>query len=347
MNMAPDIEKNQRILKAKSWLNRAKKDCRGYAKVVGRQFIYSKKDLAEDPALAIYLLQQASEKAVKAIAVASGDFEESELFTHNSLKLLLDLIQKWLEIPAVRPTLNLLKSFYTQPASDYLDIDKILEKISTTKENIDKDRPPDVPDWVSGFALLPPNQVRGVVNMLITLRPKMESEIFHLLRPEIMVDTSKIKEYVNQPTASSLQAMLAPAFRGDNINSDALSYIEKVIPIFTGKSLQQQLIEALGNEPINLQSPRRKIGKRSYFEKSALSTWSMGTLLFLAAFTFAHESWTRYPNTINSKLDCDSYTENLGIVSCLRELGQLTRDSIYGIEDSLDSISSFFAKLRK
>lgn len=252
MNMAPDNEKNQRILKAKSWLNRAKKDYQGYAKIVGRQFIYSKKNSAEDPALAIYLLQQASEKAVKAIAVASGDFEEGELFTHNSLMLILDLIQKWLEIPNVRPMLTLLRSFYTGSAAGYLDADKVLATIKTTKENIDKNRPPDIPDWVSQFGLLPPNQIQGVVNMLILLRSSMESGVFHLLRPDIIYDASKVKGYMTQPTAENLQAILAPAFRDSNVSLDILTYVENAIATFTGKSLKQHMEDALNKEPVGV-----------------------------------------------------------------------------------------------
>ena len=86
---------------------------RAFTRVVGKQYICSKKDLPDDPALAVYLLQQAAEKTVKAIAIASGQFEDEKLkqdYSHNSLMLLSDVLLKYFVFPFVVPVSDILRT---------------------------------------------------------------------------------------------------------------------------------------------------------------------------------------------------------------------------------------------
>ena len=71
----------------------------------------------KDPALAIYLLQQCTEKSVKALAVASGKFDCEYLkkkFGHNSRSLLIEL---WKKLGASRSS-STLASILDHPVPD-------------------------------------------------------------------------------------------------------------------------------------------------------------------------------------------------------------------------------------
>jgi hypothetical protein len=68
-------------------------------------------------------------------------------------------------------------------------------------------------------------------------------------------------------------------------------------------------------------------------------------LLFLAAFTFPHESITRYPGPRKKSPEpagCEDYSEELGIVNRIGRMGYVTMLAIDGLKPELEAISSFF-----
>lgn len=336
-----------RLSEARRWLKRAKNDYRGYAKVVGRQYLSSKKDLPEDAALAVYLIQQSIEKTVKAVALASGQFESRELrkeYSHNSLKLLSDMLLKLIDIPMIQSALSVMKAGLGKTSEKYLDVNDIRKRIIDVKQNTDFNRPPDVPDWMKELALLPPQAVKPVVTVLSDLRSKLQSALYKLLKPNVSFDFEKAKNYLAEPTDSNLQGIFGPAFRTEKVPQVALSVAVNMFPIFKGNDFYTLLAEAIKKESRSLRG-RVKVGKRQEFEETVFAGWALCTLMLLAAFTFPHEGWTRYPDKYksNADLDCDSYTGSLGIVSCLREIGNLTRDTISDTDKLLETIAGFFA----
>jgi len=89
------IEAN--ISYAKQWLSRARKDFNVFKKLVSFDKKTRNTVKCSDPALAVYLLQQSIEKAVKALAIASGQYKTrdfSNYYKHNSLGLILNLIKR-------------------------------------------------------------------------------------------------------------------------------------------------------------------------------------------------------------------------------------------------------------
>ncbi len=87
-----------------------------------------KKGFARRCSLAIYLLQQALEKTVKGVAIASGQFEDKELrkeYSHNSLRLLSDVILKLIEIPAIQSALLVMKAGLGKTSEKYLDVNDV------------------------------------------------------------------------------------------------------------------------------------------------------------------------------------------------------------------------------
>ena len=96
--MKVNKDKTQKNMEyARRWLDRAIKDFSVFKKIVRFDNKTKKTVRCSDPALAIYLLQQSIEKAVKAVAVASGQYEARDFvgfYKHNSLALILNLNNK-------------------------------------------------------------------------------------------------------------------------------------------------------------------------------------------------------------------------------------------------------------
>lgn len=354
MGETAGIGKQDRIVRAKSWLKRAQRDYQGFTKVVGRQYIQSKKAVPDDPALAVYLLQQASEKTVKAIAIASGKYEEKDLrveYSHNSLMLLSDVLLRLLDAPFMEPALNFAKLGLGERGKKLPPYDEIKQKFEEIKRNIavSKDRPPDAPDWLKEFALLPREQIHPVVTMLLNLRSTAQSLIHQILKPNLQYDFQKLLAYLNEPTDANLQDMFAPSLRDSKQSPDALKFAACLVPVLTGETLKELMTEALGKDTVDLTKIKAKIGKRADIEKQFLPIIALMSLMFLAAFTFAHESWTRYPrhNFTGTRqeidLDCESYTEQLGVAACLRELGELTRVTVFDIEKFVETVADYFS----
>lgn len=345
------IDSEKRLLSARSWLNRANKDYRGYVKIVGRQYIKSGRILPEDPSLAIYLLQQSMEKAVKAVAIASGQFDERVFFNreyrHNSMSLFLDITSKLIEIPIVEPALNLIKGQLDEKTQNLLDINDIRARISNIKQNTQIRRSPELPDWIQEFVTLPPQAIRPVIKTLIELRSKLQIALHKTVKTKIIIDTSKVYDYVENPTTEILMSVIEPSFKDNQIHADAVIAIEKLFPIIFGKDIKGMLEKALSTEETKLKK-YVVIGQRQNFEDTILAAWGLCSLMFLAAFTFPHESWARYPNSGKTEveLDCTSYGENLGIVSCLKDVGQLTKFTLSDVDLLLDMFSTFFKVYR-
>jgi hypothetical protein len=194
------------------------------------------------------------------------------------------------------------------------------------------------------LALLPPQSVKPVVTMLSDLRSKMQSTLYKLLKPNVSFDFERAKDYLAEPTDSKLQGIFDPAFRTEKVPQEALSVAVNMFPIFKSSDFYMLLSDAIKKESGGLRG-HVNIGKRQSFEESVFAVWALCTLMLLAAFTFPHEGWTRYPDKYKSdaNLDCESYTNELGIVTCLREIGNLTRDAISDTEKLLETVASFFA----
>lgn len=354
MNEITCPDQPNRIAEAKQWLKRARLDYRGYTRVAGFGYVHSKNTTPNDPPLSIYLLQQTVEKTVKAVAIASGEFENQDLareYRHNSLTLLADLVLKLLAMPMVEPLISLLKTSLPEYGEKFLSPSELRDKFEELKRNIAKDRPVDAPDWLKEFATLPANQVRPVVSWLLATRGKLQSIIFKLLKPNLLFNGQKLAQYKDASTAIDLKALLAPSFRDGKLTDDAAKFSSSLFPIIMGKTFQQAMREAIVSKSDLLDTVTPKIGKRNTIEKYVLSVWALAELLVLASFTYSHESWTRYPRYVFIKdkqprrfdFDCNSYTEELGIVSCLREVGELTRTTLLDIEQLLETIANVFS----
>ena len=83
-----------------------------------------------------------------------------------------------------------------------------------------------------------------------------------------------------------------------------------------------------------------------------LSTWGFSySLLWLTYLTFAHESSSRYPlkhkgNINTGRLGCDDYTEGLGIVNRIGQIGYATSLTLNEMKNEIENVAYLFAANR-
>lgn len=206
------MNSERRSRRAKSWLRRARLDYAGFERVSGLHYSSRKNVPLRDPALSVYLLQQAVEKAVKAIAVASGEFETKEFtrdYQHHSLKLFLDFYLKVLELPSIKHVISAMPDF------GWPSIDEARAKLNELKENTVRpreDRPVQLPNWWNQLATLPRETVLKTVSMLTIIRETAIKSVHKLLKGRSRVSLTMAAEYVANPSIDTFRNMLALYF---------------------------------------------------------------------------------------------------------------------------------------
>lgn len=319
---------------AKRWFNRAVKDFNLFKKVVYFDSKTNKPVRCSDPALAVYLLQQCVEKAVKAVAVASGQYETRDFvgfYRHNSLALIINLNIK---IVAKIKELG-LDSVAVLMGIDLVDTESKLHKLE--------------------------NQVLGKIPLISKEGKKVSFRSESMsLKPEVidqLLGLSRLarKKILNivKTTFSALSNM--GIHKGQNSIENAGEFIEK---------LNEELSRRLNINPLSeeqLQAPIEFIKLMESFGAKAtndinrkdmttdyLAVWAFSySLLWLSYITFAHESSSRYPlkykgNIKSGRLGCDDYSESVGIVNRIGQIGYATSLTFSEIKNEIESVAYFF-----
>jgi hypothetical protein len=135
------------------------------------------------------------------------------------------------------------------------------------------------------------------------------------------------------------------------------SIVETIINAITKDLGVNPLSQEMKNAPLEMLKSIQENGFKldSAFEESRmkqimLGEWSSLSLLFLSYFTFAHESYTRYPDdiergeTTDLHLGCYDYTpEKITVVARLGRLGYITQLTLNEIRNELPAIRRFFS----
>lgn len=333
------------ISNAKSWLRRARLDYDGFERVVGRHYLRSKATQPHDPALSLYLIAQAVEKAVKSIAVASGVFEEDALmyeYSHNSLKLYLDFYLRVLDLP-LAAVLSIMPSL-GMPMPSIADARAKLKEIRQNTLGR-KQRFIEAPNWWLEYATLSPGTVGKLVSILISIRQVGLATIHKRLRGRSRTNLAKIENYLDNPSLENLQGVLSSAFYGGDLKESELDGAATIIRNMTGHDFSELLKLARDKEKA-VQAPASKAIKREDVDKVFLSAWAVAGLLVLSALTFPHQASIRYPShklRAATKLDCESYTEELGVVAHLRGVGHVTKMALVDMESALSTVAFTFS----
>jgi hypothetical protein len=337
------------LVRANSWLRRARLDFEGFKKVAGQEYLGGRKITPNDPALSVYLLQQVIEKAVKTLAVASNQFDEKDLrgeYSHHCLKLFIDFYVKALEISLVRQTLLTLGSGLRLPTVEQAQstLLEIKERTRRPKEDL----PLTTASWWYQFATSSPEVTQKILSAVGTARRFSTHELHRLVRKRARIQWSVVKEFSLNPSPRAFRALLGPTFHGPLPDESDLGPVLKVIDQLTqssaGVRLDEFLQSAIAKEdPKSFQSPL--VVDTDSLEKDFLSSWAVAALLILSALVFPHESSTRYPEC-PGPLNCGSYTSELGIVSNLREISRLTGMVLVDMESALESVAFAFRSRR-
>ncbi len=324
---------------ARRWLNRAMKDFTLFKKLVPFDKRTNKPVRCSDPALAVYLLQQSVEKAVKAAAITSGQYKARDFihyYSHNSLALIINLNNK---IVAKIQAMG-LDSITKMMGVDLLDgkskqgrLESQLMGITPWLDNDGK-----AVDIKSESISITPEVIDQILDMVVRNRSMLLDVIrttFNLL-PGMGIHKGKgEKGEIDGPQAflKHLSDSISPSL---NIRSPSEEQLK--VPF----EFVKHMIDS-GFEPVNEL-------ERTDTIINYLGVWAFSNaLLFLTYFTFAHESTSRYPlkqrGNIKKgkKIGCDDYNESLGIVNRIGEIGYVTSLTLNDMKNEIDSLAFFFA----
>jgi hypothetical protein len=328
------------------WLTRAKKDFAAFKKLVPFDKKARRVVRYSDPALAVYLLQQSIEKAIKAVVAASGQYSYRKLrgFSHNSLRLLLDFYTKTISL--------MLSHLKLEPMFEAFGLDAVegLDKLSQQKAEAKKTEKSKAKK--RNQAVIPSEVIDGLVNFLLSIRDKAFLESVRSVfgphgKIKIDVDSIDIEAILTGSPQDFVDSTLA--LMETKLNIPNLSEAQKK-PLFAF----HKILKDYGIlESIKLGADGHKnTNKAIELERGTdewLGQWSMLALILLAFITFPHESTSRYPvpKDRTNELGCQDYDEKLGIVNRLGQLGYVVELAIDEIKPQLETIADFFSKADK
>lgn len=324
--MTPAVDRSgeleARIERASRWLRRARLDHRGVKLMMPSPRAGERHP--EDPALVVLLLQQAVEKAVKAVYIATGG-DERRMATehgHASLGVYPAGVMRFTGSQASRPV---LESFFNIPGYSKVPLVRLLNQLehqhkrsAKTTLSIDLQR-----EW----AACSEDVVRTMCERFTGLRSAFNSFINQTLRSkQVTFDLPRLLLNTESEAISDVGKQIT----GHQMSAEQVS---AAATMFTklwgglGPDMQQELT---GLPPVRLrQGDRRRF--REQTRDAFMGVWAQMTLMVLAALTFPHAISCRYPAPPQApadpveaaktgKLGSDLYQPPLGIVVALPEL---------------------------
>lgn len=323
---------------AQRWLDRAIKDFEAFKRLVPFDKRTHKTIRCSDPALAVYLLQQSVEKAVKAAAIASGQYKTNDFTTyykHNSLALILNLNKKIItkiDLLGLKPVANLMGIDLVNGDLKLSDLENQVMggKLNSTLETEKKVNFRE--ESVSISAEIIDNILNKIIQARTLILDIIQSAFAHL--PELGI--RKGRGTVENPEVFTQKL-------SDSITSD----LKLCAPSEAQMKAPVELLKILSNHSV----PPTDGLKRTDMIANNLGFWSFSiALYFLTYLTFAHESPSRYPrkpgkadNVKTNELGCEDYDERLGIVNRIGRIGYVTSLTLNDIKEELETIAFFFA----
>jgi hypothetical protein len=320
---------------ARHWLNRAVKDFTLFKHLVPVDRRSNKSVRCSDPALAIYLLQQSVEKAVKSAAIASGQYKARDFrsyFKHNSLALIIDLNTK---------IVSRIQAIGLGPVATMMGIDLANggSKLAVLKDQIMGlapllDRNGQRVDFRTESRRIPTEIIDQILDMVIQHRRLSLDVIRTAFNVLPTMGVRKGYGVVDNPQEFLRQF------------SDSISANLKVRPP-SEEQLKVPLEFIKRTSDLGL-SPEGELKRRDTIT-NLLGVWAFSeALLFLSYLTFAHEDTTRYPlkgrgDVQAGEIGCDDYDDTLAIVSRIGRVGYATSLTLNDMRNEIDNLALFFA----
>jgi len=332
-----DEKRREEIIdEAGDWIRAAGRDIGAYRSLVRCRFLPFVKCRPKEAHMAISHLQQATEKMVKAVAIASGKFTHAELrdkYGHNSLSLYADFIKKMIELESVKELMKTIQGKVTTKSEvEIISHDKAYHIIENVKANIRK-RGRKIPDWYLKLALLPEETMKPILNKRIKNYNRIRfTRMFLRLFPDRLFTVDRKQAGTSMEVASSL------------LSKRGILLHERIEDFFNREEVQNYISKINGEHKVN---------PLKMFREITMPSFAVGELLLLSAFTFTHSISPKYPgdrlgdsgsnNIFNDML----YDNNLGVVRCLLKLGKLTELVFKEIENAIPYTADLFEFLEK
>jgi len=318
---------------ARRWLNRATKDFDLFKKLVPFDKRTKKPTRCSDPALAVYLLQQSVEKAVKAAAIASGQYKARDFiryYRHNSLALIINLNNKIVKKIEAMGLSFLTTLMGVDLVEGEAKLSRLEKQIMGLAPLLDKDG--KEVDFKCESISLPPEVIDQILDKSI-------------LNRRLILDTIRT-------TFSILPDM--GIHKGKGVVEDAEEFIkvlsERVTDALKFKPPTEEQLKA----PIEFIKHMSNLGfesvdelKRTDMITNYLSVWAFSyALLLLTYLTFTYENTSRYPlkqkgDIKSGKIGCDDYDENLGIVNRIGKIGYATSLTLNEMDNEIENLALF------
>ncbi|MBA2084511.1 hypothetical protein DMTZ50_0316 [Dehalococcoides mccartyi] len=339
MKLNKELE-TENIQSAKEWLEQANQDFSVFQKLVHLHFEFDTNIKCNYPANAVSLLQQTIEKSIKAVAAATGEYNEEETiktYGHNSAALILDILSKMI-IQADFLDLNAIARL------NNIDISVKLPELITLKNQVKKgilvSKDNKKVDIRSEVINLSDSQINSVLMMLITIRNyilKIVDVTFESLK-KLGINNYKIRIKDQELFLKALSDLIYKEF-----NQNPLS--DKQIKILLDSL---SVIEITNSSDNTAKHKNFEIIRKREFTHLFLGVWAIISLVLLGYITFGHESSSRYPSQKSkgiktSEVGCNDYNENMGIVRRLSQIGYLTDLLLKELSGYIDTVALLFA----
>lgn len=329
------VKVRRNIGHAQRWLNRANKDFTLFKRIVRFDAKAKTQARCSDPALAVYLLQQCIEKAVKSVAIASGQYKAHDFtrfYRHNSLALIINLNLKMLEkLQSLQ-----LGSIATLMGMDLVDSNKklsLLEQQALGKAPLISKTGEKVSFRVETLGIK-----AEVIDQLLDLSVLIRTKLLDTIRTtftlfsglDIPKGEGAIKDA--EEFISDFGQQLASSMKAGPLSAAQLKVPGEFVKLMSSFGMTQE------NNTLSRQD----------LTDNYLATWSFAdSLLWLSYITYAHEGTARYPlkykgDVSVGRLGCDDYTEELGIVNRIGQLGRATQLTLGELKREIQSTANLF-----
>jgi hypothetical protein len=320
---------------AQRWLNRAIKDFNHFKKLVPFDKRTNKPVRCSDPALAVYLLQQSLEKAVKAAAIASGQYKARDFihyYSHNSLALIVNLYNKIIAQIQTMGLETVAKMIGIDLGDGESKLGRLENQIMRVTPLLDKNG--KEVDLRSESIRITPEVIDQIINMIIQIRSRT-------------LDVTRVA-FSTLPKLGIHKGQAVPADTEEFIRRFSDSIAANLGIRSPSEEQMRASIEFVQQMISSGFKPMEELKRRDIIT-NYLGTWALSSaLFFLTYLTFAHESTSRYPlkhrgNMKTGKIGCDDYDESLGIVNRIGKIGYVTNLTLNDMRNEIDTIALFFA----
>ena len=272
----PSIQ--QRLDHAEIWLKQARRDRATVERILGQFAHRNYQHLPRNPDIAVYLLQQAVEKAAKSLMFAAGEDEDSlrKQYGHNSLLIVLDFIRQRFTNESYRTMFDSLLEYQALGVSS---ADEALRATDNLIQNVKSRNLRDL-------AVLPPDAMCVMIDLMANLHKQTVATTKRLLRAKtsVTVDPSRVSD---SSAADYIMAVATAAIRRDQLAPDVEATVRSLVDtvalgwIETWRSAERSSLIIIRDKMIS--------------DLILPQLWTLPALYMLAALTFPHEGSSRYP----------------------------------------------------